>query len=1222
MERLLEPERALNKAELKRPVLREDIELFRGELSLLLSRVNESESEEFHKNLLSDFLKRVYYADSHFINTKGRNDLVIHIGSAPTDPVGVIVEAKRPSNRTEMPTTASLDCRAIQELLLYFLRERVSHGNSDLRHLICTNLKTWFIFDARHFENLFAGDDELVRQFQDFERRVLTGTTTAFFYEHIAAPAIRRAQAHLPFVFFKVESYSSATVSEEPDARQVALFKLLSPQHLLKLPYINANNTLDKGFYVELLHIIGLEEVKADGKPVIKRKDEGKREPGSLIENAIAQIETLDKLDRVPNRLSFGATREEQLFNLALELSITWVNRILFLKLLEAQLLAFHKGRAGVRFMEPSKIGGFDDLDHLFFQVLAKREVERTDAIKAQFGEVPYLNSSLFELTELEHQTLTIGGLAEAAQIQISSSTVLRNASGERVRGSQTCLRYLLEFLASFDFAAEAFGQIQEKKRTLINAAVLGLIFEKINGYRDGSFYTPGFVTMYMAKNSVRRAVVQRFNTVKGWACETVEHVYEKINDRQEANDIVNSLTVCDPAVGSGHFLVSVLNELLAVKSELKILADSAGRRLKEYDLEVIDDEVIVTDEEGKLHEYRPNSKESQRVQEALFHEKRAIIENCLFGVDINPNSVKICRLRLWIELLKSAYYDPVTGFLETLPNIDINIKQGNSVVSRFTLEEDLRKALKRSGNSLSSYRAAVQRYRAAKTKAEKREMEEMISAVKAAYRSEIVSHDPLVKKLNRSRDELNALRGQGMLFEESPVERKRREQRIANLGSATEAVEAEIEAIRSNRIYTDAFEWRFEFPEVLDDDGDFKGFDLVIANPPYIDSEKMVRDGHEDVRRYLANRFECAKGNWDLYIVFLELGAQLLRAPGTMTYITPDKWLSKPFGDAYREKYIGWIRTITVAGRDVFENALVDSVITEIGSPPTPSLLTFSLEAGNIISLNSIAKKEIPPPCYLDPFLSAHYEFVRMLEKAPLRLRNLGEAESACATSDAYKLKPLLKSAKRAIPAESELQVINTGTIGRYSSRWGVKPMKYLKDSYVRPVVDKTEFLEAFPNSYGRRAIAKKLIVKGLTLLDATLDLRGNVVPGKTTLVVTSDTDENLKYLAALIQSPLVIFYMKARYGSASYNGGIVFTKGMLNAIPIPADAAHRDRVVARVDSILAALSEDAIEVIEELEEEINREIYKAYGLSESEIRLIKGQELGVAAATLDDDA
>ena len=149
--------------------------------------------------------------------------------------------------------------------------------------------------------------------------------------------------------------------------------------------------------------------------------------------------------------------------------------------------------------------------------------------------------------------------------------------------------------------------------------------------------------------------------------------------DVLKANEIINSLHICDPAVGSGHFLVSALNEMIAVKNDLKILQDRDGKRLKEYQVEVVNDELIVTDEEGELFEYNPSNKESQRIQETLFHEKQTIIENCLFGVDINTNSVKICRLRLWIELLKNAYYKNATE-LETLPNIDINIKCGNEL--------------------------------------------------------------------------------------------------------------------------------------------------------------------------------------------------------------------------------------------------------------------------------------------------------------------------------------------------------------------------------------------------------------------------------------------------------------------------------------------------------------------------------------------------------------
>src|SRR5674476_1236353 len=262
---------------------------------------------------------------------------------------------------------------------------------------------------------------------------------------------------------------------------------------------------------------------------------------------------------------------------------------------------------------------------------------------------------------------------------------------------------------------------------------------------------------MYMCHETIRRSVVQKFNDVKGWQCETISDVYNKIENIKEADRIINSLRICDPAVGSGHFLVSALNEIIAIKSELKILTDREGKKLKEYTIEVINDELIITDEQSKLFAYNPKSKESQRVQEALFQEKQKIIENCLFGVDINPNSVKICRLRLWIELLKNAYYKEETNYkeLETLPNIDINIKCGNSLLSRFSLDADLSKALKSIKYDITAYRGFVNDYKNCKDRDTKRGLQKIIDSIKGDLRTNISQSNPKKRRLDKLLGEL-----------------------------------------------------------------------------------------------------------------------------------------------------------------------------------------------------------------------------------------------------------------------------------------------------------------------------------------------------------------------------------------------------------------------------------------------------------------------------------
>jgi adenine-specific DNA-methyltransferase len=680
------------------------------------------------------------------------------------------------------------------------------------------------------------------------------------------------------------------------------------------------------------LHIIGLTETKEGGKKLIGRNKEGERHSGTILEEAIIQLDSLDKLNRIEKPSQFGHTQQERLFNVALELSITWINRILFLKLLEAQLITYHKGNKAYSFLNLDKIKGYDDLNGLFFQVLARKHEERNEDIKKVFDKVPYLNSSLFEPTDMEQLTLFISNLKDNKTIPIISSTVLKDQQGNKRTGNLNTLEYLFEFLNAYDFGSEGSEDIQEDNKTLISASVLGLIFEKINGYKDGSFFTPGFITMYMCRETIRKAVVQKFNDTKKWNCTSIEQLYDKIEDRQEANSIVNSIKICDPAVGSGHFLVSALNEMIAVKNDLKILQDRDGKRLKEYHVEVINDELIVTDEDGDLFEYNPNNKESQRIQETIFHEKQTIIENCLFGVDINTNSVKICRLRLWIELLKNAYYKTlppvggVGGGLETLPNIDINIKCGNSLVSRFAIDADLKQALKKSKWTIDSYRIAVDTYRNAENKEQKREMERLIADIKSDFRSEISLNDPKLIRKRKLEGELFQITNQQQLFEMSQKEKADWNKKVEQLTKETETLAAEIEAIKANKIFENAFEWRFEFPEVLNDEGDFVGFDVVIGNPPYIQLQAM-KDVSEQLKQF---NYQTYEKTGDIYALFYEKGNTILKHNGYLAYITSNKWMRAGYGKTTRNYFLQHTQPqlLIDLGSGIFEEATVDSNI------------------------------------------------------------------------------------------------------------------------------------------------------------------------------------------------------------------------------------------------------------------------------------------------------
>ena len=922
----LKPSQVLSKAYRQVSIETEDFNHFKDALRTLLLTVSDGQREETQKGHLRNFLSDTFYKP-YYMAPEEDIDLAVRLDKTSKSNIGLLIEVKSTTNKNEMISVGNLNRKALQELLLYYLRERISKKNSDIKYLIATNVYEYFIFDAQEFEQKFYQNKKLKKEFQDFEDGRKTSRKTDFFYSEIASSFIEEVADSLDYTYFDIRSYAKYLGENTASKKLIELYKVFSDVHLLKLPFQNDSNSLNKRFYAELLHIIGIEEKKENNKIVIVRKAVGRRNEASLLENTINQLDAEDCLRKVPNIAIYGSTQEERLFNVAMELCITWINRILFLKLLEAQMLKYHNGEQCYKFLSIQKIRDFDDLNTLFFQVLARNVHQRTASILKDFEFVPYLNSSLFEVTELESNTIKINSLSQRSELPLFTNSVLINRKEKQQFNSLPTLNYLFAFLDAYNFASEGSEEVQEEAKTLINASVLGLIFEKINGHKDGSVFTPGFITMYMCREAVANSVLTKFNNFYNWNCTSVTDLYNKIDDILQANQLINSITICDPAVGSGHFLVSALNELIRLKYELGILVDSEGKRIKksDYTLSIENDELIVTDAENNLFEYNPLNEESRRIQETLFKEKKIIIENCLFGVDINPNSVKICRLRLWIELLKNAYYTAESDYkqLETLPNIDINIKCGNSLLHRFDLTDSIKSVLKETGISIGQYRNAVNKYKNAIDKAEKWELDSIIAEIKSKLTTEIGAKDPKKLRLNKRRAELmNLLAPQ--LFEMSKKEQKDWQKRVDAVKKEIAELESYFEEINSNKIYLGAFEWRIEFPEVLDADGNFIGFDCVIGNPPYIQLQSMGTDA--DVLERMKYKTYVRTG--DIYCLFYEQGMNLLKPNGCLCYITSNKWMKAGYGKELRQYFVtetNPVLLIDFAGVKVFDTATVD---------------------------------------------------------------------------------------------------------------------------------------------------------------------------------------------------------------------------------------------------------------------------------------------------------
>ncbi|MBK8701228.1 MAG: Eco57I restriction-modification methylase domain-containing protein [Saprospiraceae bacterium] len=1237
----LKPRQALNKAYLKVKPSRADIEAFKANLIRLLDRSNDKESEEFHKNLVSDFLKDTYYKKNYFINTKGRNDLVVHNGHDASTTVGVIIEAKKFTNKAEMVGQGKLNAKAFQELVLYYLRERITHKNIEVKHLVITNIYEWYIFDATIFDRHFAQHKGLVKQFQDFEAGRLAEVKTDFFYKQIAEPFIAELKADIEYTYFDLRDYQRAVrnADKEDDNLLIALYKLLSPEHLLKLPFANDSNSLDKRFYSELLHIIGLTESKDGSKKLIGRSKEAERHHGTLLESAINQLDAEDRIRRIERPAQFGATMAERLYNVALELTLTWVNRILFLKLLEAQLISYHKGDKSYAFLNGDKIKSYDDLNSLFFQVLARKQEDRQSDVKTAFDKVPYLNSSLFEPTDIEQNTLFISNLRDDRTIPIFGQTVLKDDTGKKRTGQLATLDYLFQFLDAYDFGSEGSEDIQEDNKSLINASVLGLIFEKINGYKDGSFFTPGFITMYMCRETIRRAVVQKFNETKSWSCENFDELYDKIGDRQEANAIVNSLSICDPAVGSGHFLVSALNEVIAVKNDLKILQDRDGKRLKEYHVEVVNDELIVTDDEGELFEYKPGNKESQRMQETLFHEKQTIIENCLFGVDINPNSVKICRLRLWIELLKNAYYKTPTE-LETLPNIDINIKCGNSLVSRFAIDADLGQALKKSKWTIDSYRLAVDTYRNAQDKEQKREMESLIEAIKTDFRSEITLNDPKMNKLRKLKGDLFNTTNQLQLFDRSPKELAEWEKQVKKFQIEIEQLEKEIEEIKANKIFENAFEWRFEFPEVLNENGDFVGFDVVIGNPPYIRQEELG-----DFKNHLQSQYKVFTSGGDIFSYFYELSHCIMKDKGYFSFInnTFDKTTAGKTLREFVENNFRFDRYIDFTDVVVFEEATTYPIILITQKANHKSNFKFlKYSKANFHNKDLLSNESAYTEVSQEKLQSSAWNFINSFEQNLLNkiqnynplvekygkcfrgiITGLNEAfitennlGSFTVLKDVYDGKDL-KKWTTPLPFKKMIVFESKSTSKRFGKINEEEAFEKMKETYseifyhLEPFkenalkrYDKGEFWWELRNcAYYDLFEKPKIIFPNLQNNNKfAFDDKGIYLNAPAVFLPTSD-----KALLAILNSKVVWHFLKSICVIRS--GGYIEVKPQyFEQIPIPdIDVKVQTKLSVLVDTAIQERAKNQQVDITDQEAQIDRLVYELYGLSEEEIKIVE---------------
>ncbi|HED6040638.1 TPA: Eco57I restriction-modification methylase domain-containing protein, partial [Campylobacter jejuni] len=1229
----------------KKQIMQNEFDIFNKALMQYLERLESSQSENedyLVANALSPFLTMLNFKTHIKTKQKGKSEIDLSISKDEfSKDLEVLIEAKKPNSK-EFITHTKVNSKALHETILYYFRNR--EYSFSLKFIIITDFYKFYIFKISEFEELFYKNPSFKKLFEEFcnPNSLFKGNTEEFYKE--VAKLIENSKENLKG--FLIDLTFLEDKQKSNFKKLASIYKTFHRDFLLSEFNPNDANSLNSAFYKELLYILGLCESKQNSKLIIAKSEESKEEQGTFY-------------------TAINSKLKEENFETILKLLILWLNRILFLKLIESNLVRFNDDK-NLKFLNFKKIPDFDKLSELFFEVLAK---EKSTRKKSEFAYLPYLNSSLFEKQSIEN-TLEISSLSNDLKLFYYKNTVLKDDKCKAKKGQVGFLEYLFEFLDSFDFGSDDEQSEILSQKELISSSVLGNVFEKLNGYKEGSFYTPSFITSYMCKESITKVVLDKFNAQFDLDAKDISELRKSLRkeDKKAQKELLNSIKICDPAVGSGHFLVSALNVMLSIYDELNLFDE-------EFYLEVQNDEILITGRKGEFIEYkRPKTPKDKAhlIQQELFHTKKDIIENNLFGVDINPNSCEITKLRLWIELLKHSFYqsfdDETYHDLKTLPNIDINIKCGNSLVSYF----ETGKSLSHYPNikeRMGKYKCIVKDYKEG-FYTDKSRINQEIKNLKISFKNfcfadkfkkEMKSFNDKCEKYSKKYGNFLAVDDENLKFFVSAnltlfdFDEKEAAKEFANLKKEYDS----IFNLESNH----PFEWRFEFPEILDDDGNFKGFDLIIGNPPYIRQEEL-----KELKPHLAKNYKVYKGTSDIYTYFYELGFNVLKENGILSFITSNKYTRAGYGEALREfllKNVKFLEYTDLNGIKVFDSATVDtSILCFEKSKSKDNKFKYLALSNEILktcaydiglykdfaefSQNSLSKESFTFSDENTSALKAKIERIGtpLKEWQGLNIYRgilTGYNEAFIITTE--KRNEILANCKD--EAEKELtaklirKMLRGRDIKRYSYEWAGLWVINTHNGYKNQNGEKVEainikhypslkkhFDEFYPQlekradkgltPYNLRNCAyieefekEKIVYPCIMAKEPYFSYETSFAFAMAPANIITSNSDILKYILAFLNSDFIYLMLRKFYMGGGIEGELKTNN--LEKLPIPKINSKNqklaDELINLVDEILKAKEQDKNANTQELENKINSLVYKLYNLTEEEIKIIEGR-------------
>lgn len=802
---------------------------------------------------------------------------------------------------------------------------------------------------------------------------------------------------------------------------------------------------------------------------------------------------------------------------------------------------------------------------------------------------VPFLNGGLFDCLDDKDNGNYVDGFSDREVVkralivpdylffgeEVGKNIDLSEWYGDKKK-KKVSARGIIDILKRYNFTVEENTPFDQE--VSLDPELLGKVFENLLASynpetqttarkQTGSFYTPREIVQYMVDESL----IAHLKRTVGEGLEAqyrklISYVDEEISLTAEQKlQVMESIYHCkvlDPACGSGAFPVGMLQQMVHILSQL----DPTNEQWKKMML----DEAVNESRNAFQAESKEEREERLLDIENSFDEnlnnpdyarKLYLIENCIYGVDIQPIAIQISKLRFFISLVvdQKANNDPIKNFgIRPLPNLEAKFVAANSLIPLAKQEDSLGRTpdiitlenkLKEANHKIFS----------AKTVRTKRKWKTILIELRTEMAEKLAENGFLTSSA------ANQIASWDMF----------------NQNSAASFFDAD---------------WMFGIKD---------GFDIVIANPPYIDSETMERTMPE-MRRIYRELYSTASGNWDMFIVFIEKGNRLLKNNGVQSYIVPNKLVAAKYADALRsfmaQQNIFIIRDYgSVPVFEAFVYPCVFVLSKQVNDKPVK--FETMLNLSNIDSSHIVDRKIFNRDTLWDKYFidTDKLNIILSVSSHKCLSEVVSQICGSATVAEAYLVKEVLIDEYK----NGNLKFINTGTIDKYTSLWGIRDTQYIKGRYHTPSISKTS-LQHISDRRLAQSVSNKIIVAGMSKeIEAYYD-EGEYLAGKSTTIILDDSTK-LKLIYAILNSKLLTFWLRINFNSLKMSGGFINVGvNELSQIPIADCESIKNNIVDLIDLIIVSKKTSPQANTSDIENRIDSLVYKLYNLTYDEVLIV----------------